>query len=54
MDKVVRVVLPEKVTFEQRPRGEGVSYAKIWRNSIPGRRNSTNRKTPKLAEGKKS
>lgn len=28
LDKVVRDVLPEKVTFEQRPGGEGVGYTR--------------------------
>lgn len=40
MDKMVRKVLSEKVTFEHRPGGEGVRNAEIWRNSVSGSRNS--------------
>lgn len=37
---VVMVGLPEKEPFAQRlERKEGVSYADIWRESIPERRN---------------
>lgn len=40
LDKMVRKVISEKVTFEHRPGGEGVRNAEIWRNSVSGSRNS--------------